>query len=298
MTDTPRKKVVRAEQTDASGTLSGPAWTPTAEARAQATRLRIVTWVLWGLAIALQLFTIFWILKQVPVRIWLLIGAIVVTGALSITGSFLWKRANRLDPASRADTIRFFVQNQLGAIMAIITFVPLIIMVLLNKNMDGKQKTVAGIVGVVVLLVATAAGISYSSPSQEQYAEEENIIVHLTGKDEVYWVKGGSVFHVCADVPDVNRESQDGQIYQGTVAQAHAAGKDRMTERWRSEAVNHCGYTQSQVNAVDAGLQHGFSTGDAPSENDAPAEDDAPAETGDPTGASDPAQNGASTSEG
>src|SRR5699024_4563243 len=90
-------------------------------------------------------------------------------------------------------------------------------------------------------------------PSQEQYAEEENIMQRLTGKDEVYRVKGGKVFHVCEHVPDVNRESQDGQIYVGTVDEAHAAGKERLALRWESDAVKHCGYTQEEVDSVKAG---------------------------------------------
>ncbi|WP_025133218.1 hypothetical protein [Leucobacter sp. PH1c] len=267
MTDTPpKKKVVRVERAEPSAsTTEGrggargedrtPAWTPTPEAKSQATQRRIIAWVLWALAIGLQLFAIFWILKQVPVNMWLLIGAIVVTGVLSVIGSLCWKQANRLDPASEREPVKFFVQNQLGAIMAIVSFLPLIILIFLNKNMSGKQKALAGGIGVVVLLIAAAFGISYQSPSQEQYAAETNIIEQLTGADEVYWTKSGSVFHVCEAVPDVNKQSKDGTIYTGTVADAHAAGKDRLTQKWESEATKHCGYTQEQVDAVKAGLE-------------------------------------------
>ncbi len=285
-----KKKVVRVEEPKApTSTRSGaggdePVWTPTPEAKAKATRLRWVSWAAWIVAIGLEAFAIFWVLKQVPVNMWLLIGIIVVTGVLSVAGSLCWKQANRLDPASKRDTARFFVQNQLGAIMAFVAFLPLIVMIFLNKNMDGKQKAIAGGVGVVVLLIAAAFGISYQSPSQEQYAEETNIVQQLTGEDLVYWTKSGSVFHVCEAVPDVNRESQDGQIYEGTVAAAHEAGKDRLTKRWESEAVNYCGYTQEQVDAVLAGTGGGSS--EEPAEQD-PAETE-PAET-DPA-ATDPAE--------
>lgn len=263
MSETPKKKVVRVESAKASTTegtgTDEPVWTPEPEAKAKATRLRWISWAAWAVAIGLELFAIFWVLKQVPVNLWLLIGIIVVTGALSVAGSLCWKQANRLDPASKRDAVRFFVQNQLGAIVAIVAFLPLIILIFLNKNMDGKQKAIAGGIGIVVLLIATAFGISYQSPSQEQYAEETNIVQQLTGEDRVFWVKGGSVFHVCEAVPDVNKESQDGQIYEGTVAAAHEAGKDRLTKRWQSEAVNYCGYTQAQVDEVEAVL-----SGEAP----------------------------------
>ena len=148
-------------------TEAAPAeFTPTAEAKKQATTLRIISWVLWIVAIALELVAIFWLLRQrVPVgedglvrnedtglleaqnvtyefpqwAFITLIVAFVVIGALSIIGSQLWKKANRLDPAKRSETFRFFVQNQLGAIVAIIAFLPLIIVVLLNKDMSGTQ---------------------------------------------------------------------------------------------------------------------------------------------------------------
>lgn len=267
MSETPKKKVVKVESpkapksTAAAGSgagadapTTGPAWTPTPEAKSKATKLRIVAWVAWIFAIAIEAFAIFWVLKQVPVNMWLLIGSIVVTGALAVAGSLCWKQANRLDPASKQDTVRFFVQNQLGAIMTIIAFLPLIILIFMNKNMSGKQKALAGSIGIVVMLIATAFGISYESPSQEQYSAESNIVQQLTGQDEVFWTKSGKVFHVCEAVPDVNKVSQDGQIYQGTVAAAHEAGKDRLVSYWQREAVNYCGYTQEQVDAVEAAL--------------------------------------------
>lgn len=255
-----KKKVVRHEsdpkQTDAksggSGKAAEPAWTPTPEAKGKANRLRIFAWIGWILAIGVQLFAIFWILKQVPVNLWYLIGAIVVTGILSITASLMWKQANRLDPASKKDAFRFWVQNQLGAIMAIVSFLPLIILIFLNKDMDSRQKTLAGGIGIAVLVIAAAFGVTYESPSQEQYAAEQSIIETLTGQDEVFWTRSGRVFHVCQDVPDVNRESQDGEIHVGTVADAHAAGKDRLVSYWDREAINYCGYTQEDVDAVKA----------------------------------------------
>ncbi|WP_203417165.1 MnhB domain-containing protein [Jiangella ureilytica] len=269
-----KKEVVRVESAPkaradaASGGGSDapdePTWTPTPEARKQATRLRLFAAGLWALAIAGEAFAIFWVLRQDPVAMVLLIVMIVVIGALAIGGSLLWKKANRLDPASRKDTVRFFVQNQLGAIITVIAFLPLIVLILTNKDMDGKQKGIAGGVAVVVLGIAAWFGMDLDAPSTEQYAEETNIVEQLTGENLVYWTRSGSVFHVCADVPDVNRESQDGRIYEGTVADAHAAGKSRLVSYWQREALNYCGYTQEQIDAVEAGT--------APAE-DIPTED-------------------------
>lgn len=272
MAEQRKKKVVRVAPATAGDTAtaqaSGPTWVPTPEAKKQSTTFRIIAGVLWLLAIAGEAFAIFWVLRQVPVNIVLLIVLIVVIGALAVGGSFLWKKANRLDPASKEDKVRFFVQNQLGAIISVIAFLPLIILIFTNKEMDGRQKALAGIIAIVIGGAAIALGVDYNPPSVEQYTEESNTIEQLTGQDLVYWTKSGRVFHVCAEVPDVNKESKDGQIYEGTVADAHAAGKDRLVSYWEREAVNYCGYTQEEVDAVVSGS--------APA-SDAPAE--APEET-------------------
>ena len=51
-----------------------------------------------------------------------------------VIGSLLWKKANRLNPASEKNGFKFFVQNQLGLIIAVIAFLPIVIMVFTNKN--------------------------------------------------------------------------------------------------------------------------------------------------------------------
>ena len=263
MAEQHNKKVVRASDTAGAGSAgaassgaNSPAWTPTAEALGQSKRLRVFAWAGWILAIGVEAFLIFWVLRQSDVNMWLLIGGIVVTGVLASLGSVCWKRANRLNPASERDQLRFFVQNQLGAIMSIVAFLPLIILVFTNKNMSGGQKALAGIVGIVVAAVATFAfGADYSPPSTEQYASESAIVTSLNGgTDEVTWVKGGKVFHLCEDVPDVQRDSKDGRIFVGTVAEAHAAGKDRLTKRWESEA-RLCGYTEEQITDATAAFE-------------------------------------------
>lgn len=255
-----KKKVVDVDSPAAKTTGTGKrerVWTPTPEAKSQATKLRVGSWVMWILAIAIEVAAIVWTLPQASERFWLLLVMFIPIAVLAIGANLLWKKANRLDPASKQDQVKFFVQNQLGAIMTVLAFLPLIILILMDKNLDGKQKGIAvGIGTVAMVLIAVFTGANFDGgPSQEQYAAEENIMMRLTGKDEVFWVKGGKVFHVCEQVPDVNRESKDGKIYRGTVAAAHAAGKERLTKNWQSEATKHCGYTQEQVDAVVAGLE-------------------------------------------
>lgn len=252
-----KKKVVSVESTPRNSAGSPErAWTPEPEAKQKATRLRILSWISWIVAIAIEVVTIIWILPEASERFWLLLVMLVPIAVLAIAGNLMWKQANRLDPASKRNAFKFFVQNQLGAFMTVLAFLPLIIFVLLDKNLDGKQKGIAaGLGAVAMVVIALFTGVSWDGgPSQEQYAQEEHIVMQLSGKDEVFWVKNGKVFHVCDAVPDVNRESQDGQIYRGTVAAAHEAGKERLSLRWASDAVNHCGYTQDEVDAVQAGI--------------------------------------------
>jgi len=193
-------------------------------------------------AIAGEAFAIFWVLKQNPVNMVLLIGLIVVMAAGSIIGNILWKRSNQADPASRDDKVRFFVQNQLGAIVAVIAFLPLVIMVLLNKNMSGGQKAVAAIIAVVALGAGVATGVSVNPPSTQQYDSETAQVVQITGQNLVYWTKAGKVYHLCEDASAVNQTSQDNTIYSGTVGDAHAAGKTRLTKQLDQEETQ-CGFT-------------------------------------------------------
>ena len=108
------------------------------EARAKAKQLRLFAFLAWIVAIAGQLYSIFYLISN-ETLVWLIV-AIVSILILAITGSTLWKKANRLDPASEKDKVKFFVQNQLGAIMGVLAFLPLVILILMNKDIDGKTK--------------------------------------------------------------------------------------------------------------------------------------------------------------
>ena len=251
-----KKKVVRVDKTTkktAGGKGSEPAWKPTPEAKGKATKLRWIAALLWLIAIAGEAATIIWILNPEEtvdengatvageVNMVILIGAIVLIGILAIIGSLLWKKANRADPAPRSQPFRFWVQNQLGLLISIVAFLPLIILIFANKDMDKQQKTVAGVVAIVVAVIASLFGVSWDSPSVEQYADETARVVELTGDDMVAWTKFGDYYHLCEDVPAVNLESSDPQIYTGTVGDAHADGKKGITLELPEELAA-CGF--------------------------------------------------------
>ncbi|MFZ2511583.1 MAG: hypothetical protein WAW85_10910 [Gordonia sp. (in: high G+C Gram-positive bacteria)] len=230
-------------------TTKGGTFVASPEAKSTALKLRIVAMVLWIVAIGLEIFTIVWaLLPEKPVNTWLIIGLIVAIAVLTLGGSLLWKKANRFDPASEKDKTRFFIQNQLGVIMTVLAFLPLIVLIFLDKDMDGKQKGILGAVAIVVALVVGVLSFDKDAPSVEQYSVETNVVQELTGKDEVFWVKGGAAFHVCREVSDLRR-SDPNKVEGTTVAVAHQGGIARLTKKWVSEAYQ-CGYTTADVDRV------------------------------------------------
>ena len=253
-----KKKVVRVESTapaasTGSASTDGgddrPAgWKPTAEAKGKAIQFRIFAAIFWVLAIGTEVFAIFWILKPgldevafPDSALYWLIGLLVVIGLLAWGGSFFWKKANRLDPASRQNKVGFFIQNQLGVIITIIAFVPIIVLIFMNKNMDGKQKGIAGGIAIVLLVAVGLLSAEFDPVSSESMDEQTQEVVALTGQDSVVWTTHGKVYHLCDAVSDVNRESEDMTIFQGTVAEAVAAGKSRLTLKV-DQNLEQCGY--------------------------------------------------------
>jgi len=187
------------------------------ESKAKAKQLRIFAFIAWILAMAGQAFAILKLISD-ETLVWLIV-VIAVILVLAITGSLLWKKANRLDPASEKDKVKFFVQNQLGAIMGVLAFLPLVILIFMNKNIDGKTKGIAGAIAVVAMLAAGISGVDFNPPSIEKYTEEINeqtsTLKQLNfDNDNVYWTRAGNKYHIFEDCQHIKgRES----ITNGTV---------------------------------------------------------------------------------
>ncbi|EGV44666.1 hypothetical protein BZARG_1540 [Bizionia argentinensis JUB59] len=194
------------------------------ESKGKAKQLRLFAFLAWFLAIAGQIFAILKLIHD-DTMIWLIV-VIVVILALSITGSMLWKKANRLDPASEKDKTRFFVQNQLGAIMGVLAFLPLVILIFMNKDVDGKTKGIAGSIAVVAMLVAGISGVDFNPPSIEKYTKEINeqtsVIKDLNfDNDNVYWTTtAGNKYHIFEDCQHI--KGRDG-VANGTVKESWEA---------------------------------------------------------------------------
>ncbi len=226
-----------------------PVFTPMPEAKSKATRNRYIALALWFVAIALEVIAIVWLLRPSfeelaaaqgfpQWRWWTLLGFIAVVGILAIAGSQLWKKANYLDPASSKEPVKFFIQNQLGAFIALVAFLPLIAMIFLNKDMDAKQKGIAGAAGIIVAIAATALGIDFKPLSQEQVAVESQVVTQLVGQDLVWWSAGGNVVHLCQGASDIQRATT--QVSSGAIADALGAGKEGITLELPTE-LSQCG---------------------------------------------------------
>lgn len=191
-----------------------------AESKAQAKQLRLFALLAWFVAMAGQVFAILKLIHD-ETLVWLVV-AIAVILILAIVGSWLWKKANRLDPASEQDKVRFFIQNQLGAILGVLAFLPMVIFIFTNKNASGKTKGIAGAAAVIAMLVAGITGVDFNPPSIEKYTKEINEQTDVLKKinlnnDLVYWTREGNKYHIYEDCQHI--KGRDG-ISSGTVKES------------------------------------------------------------------------------
>lgn len=187
--------------------------------KGKAKTLRLFAILSFIVAIAFEIGAIV-LLQKPPIKTSELIFMIAVDLIFAVVGSVLWKKSNRLDPASEKDKARFFFQNQLGAILGIIAFLPLVILIFTNKNMDKKQKGLVGGIAVVAMLIAGITGVDFNPPSVEQYAQQTAQVQSLNdGVNHVFWTKSGSSYHLYSDCSYINTD-RTVEIFEGTVAQA------------------------------------------------------------------------------
>src|SRR3954454_20100031 len=113
-------------------------WRATHGQKSAATRLRLFAALAWVVAIGGEVAGIVMLRQHkfdhgnLPLLISLLVGIAI----FAVAGSLMWKAANKQDPASRSDPAKFFFQNQLGAIITLIAFLPLLVLIFMDKDMD------------------------------------------------------------------------------------------------------------------------------------------------------------------
>lgn len=194
---------------------------------------RIIAVLLWLVGIC---FEVIGILRLKGTIDWLpsvsemafLIGCLVLDGIAVIIGSQLWKKANHIDPASEKNPTKFWIQNNLGSIISVIAFLPIIIFVLTDKEMDKKNKTIVTVIAVILLLVTGLTSYDWNPVSQEQLsrAEQEvllsgNYDTNEDGEPIVYWAEHSKKYHVDKDCPALQNSEN---VYFGTVRAAYEKG--------------------------------------------------------------------------
>jgi len=187
-------------------------WRATHGQKSQATRLRLFAAIAWVVAIGTEIAGVV-MLRQHKFdhgNLPLLIGLLVVIAVFAIAGNLMWKAANKHDPARQADAARFFFQNQLGAIITVIAFLPLVVLIFMDKDMDPKNKKIAGGIGVVLAAAAAFTGIDFNPPSVEQYTKDMNSCAAE--------IKAGQPTKDCS--PEVAAQAQDIARDSKTVADA------------------------------------------------------------------------------
>jgi hypothetical protein len=187
-------------------------WRATQGQESAAKRLRIFAALSWLIAIGGEVAGIVLLYndKFDQGNLPLLIGILVGIAIFAIAGSLMWKAANKHDPARKSDRAKFFFQNQLGAILTLIAFLPLIVLIFMDKDMDPKNKKIAGGVGVVLATLATLIGVSYDPPSVEQYTQDMNACAAQ--------IKANEPTTACS--PEVAAQAKDIARDSDTVAEA------------------------------------------------------------------------------
>lgn len=192
------------------------------DAKKRAKTRRILAVCFWLIAIC---FEVIGILRLTGVINWFsnlsvttfLIIAIVLDLVFFVPGSLLWKKANHIDPISEKDKTKFWVWNNLGTILSVLAFLPIIVLVLTNKDLDKKSKTLVSIVAVVALAIAGFASYDYNPVSSEQLERAQQEVMAVSKDGKVYWAPNSKKYHVDPDCPAFSNSET---VYEGTVEQA------------------------------------------------------------------------------
>lgn len=207
----------------------------------RATSKRIIAITLW---IAAIIFEVIGILRLNGNITWFsnlsvstfLIICIILDLACFIPGSLFWKKANHIDPISEKNQVKFWTFNNLGTILSVLAFLPLIIFVLANKDLDKRSKSLVSVVAVVALLIAGVTSYDFNPVSSEQLEKAEQEVLNVSDTGLVYWAPNSKKYHVDPDCPAF---SQSETVYEGTVKQAFERNLTEPCRRCIPELDNH-----------------------------------------------------------
>ena len=214
-----------------------------------ATGLRVGAAILWLAGIALEVVALLVLTGKIATgsetMFWVLgIGALVLDLACVVIGSQLWKKSNRIDPASEKNKVKFWLWNNLGVIASVLAFLPFIILLLTSKDADGKTKKIGSIVAVVALLIAGLASYDFDPVSQEML-DTANAVY---GTTTMYYTQSGKVYHPHQDCQHLS----DSNVLEGTAEEAIRSGYTRPCKTCMSRDVRDGVITQDQMDQMVA----------------------------------------------
>ncbi len=190
-----------------------------------ASGLRIGAVVLWLLAIVFEVLAALVLFGKISLTflpvMYQLILFIVLDLACVIIGSQLWKKANRIDPASAKNKLKFWLWNNMGVVVCCFAFIPIIVLMLSNKDLDKKTKAICTVVAIIALLIGGLTSYDWNPVSQENLTAAEQAL----GDTDVYWAPFGKVYHTHEDCQALNNSET---LTMGTVDQAIAANRTRL----------------------------------------------------------------------
>lgn len=224
MAETKKKTIVSADDGKEVEAGSKKTNKKAAQPVGNSTGLRIGAVVLWIAAFGLEVLaililngTINWTFMP---SMWQMIAALALDLICVIIGSQLWKKANRIKPASKKNKLKFWLWNNMGVIVCAFAFIPFVILALTDKKADKKTKTIATVVAVIALLIGGLTSYDWNPVSQEDLEAASAAIT-----DDVYWSTFGKVYHTHDDCQALNRSDT---LTYGTVEQAVAANRTRL----------------------------------------------------------------------
>jgi len=159
--------------------------------------------------------------------LWLIV-ALGIDFVLVVIGSLLWKRANRIDPPSEKNKVEFFMKTQLGVIIAVIAFLPILVVLLSNKDLDKKSKTWVSALAAILLVLASLFSAEFNPISLEDLQQMEvNAAESDFGQGTVQWSKNSKVYHTWSECPSL-KMIYESNLREGVTKAAFEAGKARM----------------------------------------------------------------------
>lgn len=192
--------------------------------KSRATGLRIFAVILWLVAVAFEVLVISYINGMLYIpgdqTMWLIIG-IGADLVCVVIGSLIWKKANRIAPASEKNKVKFFIWNNMGVIAALVAFVPLVIVLIKDKKLNANTRKIFTVVAALVLVVAVALSADFNPVSQEDLAQAKTDSTVL-GDGTSYWTVWGRSYHFD---PNCRTLLNSATVYEGTIEQAFEANR-------------------------------------------------------------------------